>query len=125
MKTYQHQIENAAYDVFRSLGRGQDKIAYQNAFMHSLQEKGVSIMNDKTYPVFYESFEVNDFKPDFCINQQVVIQIMNNDILKTEEELKFTNHLTKLHLEVGYIINFGMKIQVRIKYRSDRVFTLN
>lgn len=125
MNTYKHQIESAAHNVFYSLGRGQDKLAYQSAFMCSLQEKGLSIMNDKIYPIYYEDTKVINYKPDLCINEQVIIQIMNKDILKTEEELKFTNHLTKLRLEVGYIINFGMKIQVRIKYRSDKVIPLN
>ncbi len=125
MRTYKHQIENAAYNVFHSLGRGHDKAAYQNAFMNSIQEQGLMIGDDSIYPVFYNKIKIINYKPDFCINEKVIIQVMNNDILKDIEEVKFTNHLTKLRLEVGYIINFGMNIQVRIKYRRDKVIPIN
>jgi len=125
MRTYQQQIENAAHNVFHTLGRGHDKLAYQSAFMFSLEQQGLPINDDKTYPIFYNKFEVTNFKPDFCIDEEVIVQVMNKEILKEEEELKFINHLTKLRLEIGYIINFGMKIQVRIKYRRDKVIPIH
>lgn len=125
MKTYKNQIENAAQNVFRSLGRGQAKSAYQTAIMCSLQEQGLSIIDDKTCSIYYEKMKLINYEPDLFINEHVIVQVMNKDILKIEEELKFTNQLTKLHLEIGYIINFGLRIQVRTKYRRDKVIPIH
>lgn len=125
MKTYQHQIENAAHRVFYALGEGQDKLAYQMAFIAYLEEDGLSIHNDKINSKFYDKIQIPKFKPDLCINQEVVIQLINKEKFKIEEEWEFVNYLTNLRLEVGYIINFKFGTDIKIKYRRDRIIIIN
>lgn len=125
MKTYKTQIENAAHYVYGDLGQGWEKATYQTAFVDFLQNQGLPIMCDKVFPIYYQKKKVIDFKLDICINEKVVIKVMNKDAVKVDEELQFVNYLTRLHLEVGYIINFGSRIQVRIKYRGDKRRLMN
>lgn len=121
MNTYKHQIEAATHEVFRQLGQGLGQAAYHKAFVNELINKGLSVTTGKSFNIFFSNQIVDKYVADICIEGNIVIQIMAAETVKEVEETKLTNHLTRLKLEFGYLINFGQIAEVKHKFRMDRV----
>lgn len=121
MNTYKHQIESATHEVFRQLGQGLGQTAYTKAFVNELINKGLTVTTGKSFNIFFSNQIVEKYVADICIEGNIVIQIMAAETVKEVEEMKLTNHLTRLKFEFGYLINFGQTAEVKHKFRMDRV----
>jgi GxxExxY protein len=121
INTYKHQIEAATYAVFRQLGQGLGQAVYHKAFVNELINKGLAITTGKSFNIFYSNVVIDSFVADICIGENIIVQIMAVEELKAVEETKLTNHLTRLKLDFGYLINFGQTADIKHKFRMDRV----
>lgn len=125
IEDFTHAIEYAAHYVYQALGVGLEQAAYQKALVMTLQKRGLLIDETKTFPVNYQNVTITDFKPHLWINNTTVLQVMAKEKLKEVEEIHLTNHLTLQRIEMGYIVNFGLKIDIRTKFRLDRVIPVS
>ena len=126
MGQYKHndlteRIIQAFYSVYNELGFGFLENVYQNALGFELRKKGLLVEPQKAIDVYYQTQLVGKYKADFIVNDIVILELKAVDCLVTEHELQLINYLKATDKEVGLLLNFGMKPEVRRKiFDNDR-----
>jgi GxxExxY protein len=126
MKTCKHnelteQIIRIFYDVYNELGYGFLENVYQNAFFIELQSKGFHVEPQKAIDVFYHNQVVGKYKADLIVNNLIILELKAVEALVPEHELQLINYLKATDKEVGLLLNFGMKPEIRRKaYDNDK-----
>ena len=120
MEKYKHnelteKIIEAFYCVYNKLGFGFLENVYQNALCFELQKRGFEIEAQKAVDVYYEAQVVGKYKADLVVNGLIVLELKAVDCLSPEHELQLINYLKATNKEVGLLLNFGMKPEVRRK----------
>jgi len=126
MKEYKHtdltdRIIQAFYCVYNELGFGFLENVYQNALYFELQKKGLKVEAQKTIEVYYQMQLVGKYKADLIVNDVIILELKAVDYLVEEHELQLINYLKATDKEVGLLLNFGVKPEIRRKiFTNDR-----
>jgi len=126
MKTYKHkeltdQIIQAFYDVYNELGYGFLENVCQNALYFELQNRGLQVKAQKAINVYYQDQLVGKYKADLIVNDLVILELKTADTLIEEHENQLINYLRATDKEVGLLLNFGTKPEIRRKiFDNDR-----
>ncbi len=65
--------------------------------------------------VFYEGEVVNECAADLLVENQVLVELKAAQKLGDDHEAQLLNYLKATHVEVGLLLNFGPKPEVRRK----------
>jgi GxxExxY protein len=72
-------------------------------------------------PVFFRGKTVGDFRADMVVNGCVLLELKTAEAISIAHEAQLLNYLRATNLEVGLILNFGPKAQVRrLAYDNTR-----
>ena len=72
-------------------------------------------------PVFFRGVNVGDFRADLVVNDCVLLELKTAETIVIAHEAQLLNYLRATSLEVGLILNFGPKAQVRrLLFDNDR-----
>ena len=126
MEKYKHKeltdkIIQAFYCVYNELGFGFLENVYQNALYFELQNKGFKVEPQKAIDVYYQTQLVGKYKADLVVNDLIILELKAVDYLVEEHELQLINYLKATNKEVGLLLNFGMKPEIRRKaFNNER-----
>ena len=117
-KGYKHSdltdiIIGVFYDVYNELGFGFLESVYRNALKLALIEKGLSVEAEKAIWVYFRGTRVGDFRADLIVNGVVLLELKTAEAIAMAHEAQVLNYLRSTDLELGLILNFGPKPQVR------------
>ena len=120
MEKYKHReltdkIIQAFYCVYNELGFGFLENVYQNALYFELQNRGFQVEPQKAIDVYYQTRLVGKYKADLVVNNLIILELKAVDFLVEEHELQLINYLKATDKEVGLLLNFGMKPEIRRK----------
>lgn len=115
-----HRIIGAFFDVYRELGSGFLEKLYQHALVARLQELAVPVCAEVSYQVHYHGTELGTYLADMVVNDCVLVELKAVDSLVNHHEKQILNYLKASGLEVGLLLNFGPRPQVR-RFILDRV----
>ncbi|GAP73175.1 hypothetical protein SAMD00024442_65_12 [Candidatus Symbiothrix dinenymphae] len=120
MEKYKHieltdKIIQAFYSVYNELGYGFLENVYQNALYFELQNKGFKVDAQKAIDVYYQTQLVGKYKADLIVNDLVILELKAVDYLVVEHENQLINYLKATDKEVGLLLNFGTKPEIRRK----------
>jgi GxxExxY protein len=101
------------YDVYTELGFGFLESVYRRALKLSLEAKGLKVEAEVPVPVFFRGTNVGDFRADLVVNQLILLELKTAEAIVKAHEAQLLNYLRATTLEVGLILNFGHKAQVR------------
>ncbi len=101
------------YEVYNELGFGFLESLYRKALQMALQEKGLAVEAEVPVPVFFRGNNVGDFRADLVVNQLILLELKTAEAIVIAHEAQTLNYLRATTLEVGLILNFGPKAQVR------------
>jgi GxxExxY protein len=79
----------------------------------ALVEKGLKVEAEVAVPVFFRGVNVGDFRADLVVNDCVLLELKTAENIVVAHEAQLLNYLRATALEVGLILNFGPKAQVR------------
>ena len=113
------QIIRAAYDVFDELGHGFLESVYEKALEIALLEHGFDVVRQAAIPVYYYGEKVGDFRADLIVNRKIIIELKAVEKIQPIHEVQTVNYLKATKIEVGLIINFGEKLQIKRKVFSN------
>ena len=69
---------------------------------------------------------VGDFKADTIVNNCVIIELKAVEKLHKKHEVQLVNYLRSTEIEVGLLINFGEKLEVKRRvFSNDRKRNMN
>ena len=74
---------------------------------------GLNVLQQKKIKVFYEKNLVGDYFADLIVNQLVIIELKAASGLLEEHEAQLLNYLKATEIEIGLLLNFGKKPQLK------------
>lgn len=120
------QIIGAFYQVYNTLGYGFSEKVYENALILELQKLGLQPIQQQPINVYYEDIQVGEYFADIVVNQLVLLELKAMRQLTADHEAQLLNYLKATKIEVGLLLNFGPKAEVKRKtYDNERKGSLN
>ena len=109
------------YKIYNELGFGFLEKVYQNALFIELTANGFEVEPQKQIKVYYNGRQVGDYYADIIVNDLVILELKANERLLQENEFQLINYLRATNIEVGLLLNFGVKPEVKRKaFSNDR-----
>lgn len=109
------RILKGFYAVYNQLGYGFLEKVYERALAIELRKLGLQVVCQHPIPVHYDGQVVGEFFADVVVNDLVVVEIKAVRTLATEHEAQLLNYLNATSYEVGLLLNFGPKPEVKRK----------
>ena len=114
-KELTEQIIKAFYDVYNELGYGFLEKVYQNSLYIELKSRGFNVEPQKQIKVHFKGYEVGEYYPDLIVNDVVILELKAAECIVEEFENQILNYLRATDVEVGLLLNFGKKPEIRRK----------
>jgi GxxExxY protein len=114
------KIIRAYYNVYNSLGFGFLEKVYENAMHIELKSMGLLVERQRKIKVYYEGTEVGEYFADLAVNECVIIELKAAESICEEHEFQLINYLKATEMEVGLLLNFGKKPEIKRKVFSNK-----
>ena len=101
--------------VYNTLGWGFLEKVYRNALQHELQKRGLRVGRNERIDVFHDGVHVGEYFADLVVEDVVILELKAVEQLAPEHEAQLLNYLKATAIDVGLLLNFGPKPQVRRK----------
>lgn len=101
------------YTVYNSLGYGFLEKVYENALMLELEQRQLPAVNQKPIDVYYRDTVVGEYFADILVDAKVIVEIKAVKAFAAEHEAQLLTYLKATEIEVGLLLNFGPKPEVR------------
>ncbi len=103
------------YKVYNTLGYGFLEKVYENAMMIELLKRNIPAISQSPIQVVYEDEIVGEYFADILVDEKVIVEIKAAKNLNPDHEAQLLNYLKATDIEVGLLLNFGPKPEIRRK----------
>ena len=103
------------YRVYNKLGYGFLEKLYENAMVIELKKDGIPVIPQSPIEVFYEDQIIGEYFADLLVADNVIVEIKAAKNLVADHEAQLLNYLKATDIEVGLLLNFGPKPQIKRK----------
>jgi GxxExxY protein len=119
-KELTEKIIETFYRVYNRLGYGFLEKAYENALVIEFRKAGIHVLSQAPLRVFYESQIIGEYCADLLVDGKVIVQIKATRKLLQEHKAQLLNYLKASDIEVGLLLNFGPRPEVKRKAFDNR-----
>ena len=112
------RIIQVFYKVYNTLGHGFLEKVYENAMFHELTSMGLDVKRQQPINVFYAGVEVGSYYADLIVEGSVILELKAAESICEEHECQLINYLKATDVEVGLLLNFGKRPQLKRKVHS-------
>jgi GxxExxY protein len=114
-------IIKAFYNVYNVLGYGFLEKVYENAMVLELRKLGLDVVPQAAIRVYYDGQRVGEYNADLLVAELVIVELKATRALTQDHEAQLLNYLKATSYEVGLLLNFGPKSQMKRKvYDNER-----
>jgi GxxExxY protein len=103
------KIIKVFFEVYNELGHGFLESVYEKALALVLCDAGLSVQRQVQIPVWFRGQRVGDFTADVLVNECVLLELKAVRTLDSSHEAQLLNYLRATDVEVGLLLNFGLK----------------
>jgi GxxExxY protein len=103
------------YQVYNELGYGFLERVYQNAFYIALKQEGLNVVAQQKIKVVFRGVIIGEFIADLVVESKIIIEIKAAESIVPAHEFQLINYLKCSEMEVGLLLNFGKKPEIRRK----------
>ncbi|MCP4254139.1 MAG: GxxExxY protein [Candidatus Scalindua sp.] len=114
-KELTERIIKVFYRVYNKLGYGFLEKVYENAMMKEFDIEGISAVTQSAIKVVYEKEVIGEYFADILVDNKVIVEIKAAKNLAIENEAQLLNYLKATEIEVGLLLNFGPKPDLKRK----------
>lgn len=115
------RIIKCFYEVYNTLGYGFLEKVYENSLFNELSINGFKCEKQKRIKVQYKGEEVGEYFADILVDDAVILELKAAETLCKENEFQLINYLKATNIELGLLLNFGKKPEIRRKiFTNDR-----
>jgi GxxExxY protein len=114
-KALTEKIIKIFYKVYNTLGYGFLERIYENAMMIELKREDIPAFSQYAIKVFYEDEIVGEYFADILVDDKVIVEIKATRNIALEHEAQLLNYLKATNKEVGLLLNFGPKPEIKRK----------
>ena len=120
-KNITDEIIRCFYEVYNILGYGFLEKVYESSLYNELISCGLSCERQKKIDVFYKGKLVGEYYADIITEDKVIIELKAAETICEEHEFQLINYLKATNVEVGLLLNFGKKPEIKRKiFTNDR-----
>jgi GxxExxY protein len=113
------KIIKCFYSVYNTLGYGFLEKVYENALYMELLNDGFSCERQKQIMVYYKDEEVGEYYADILVDNEIILELKAAESLSKEHEYQLINYLRATNIELGLLLNFGKKPEIKRKIFSN------
>lgn len=114
-KDLTERIIEAFYRVYNVLGYGFLEKVYENALLVELVKMGIPVKAQCPIQVLYDGKNVGEYFADLLVQESVIVEIKAAKNLCPEHEAQLLNYLKATNIEIGLLMNFGPKPEIKRK----------
>jgi GxxExxY protein len=120
------KILEGFYKVYNELGYGFSEKVYKNALAIELREMGLKVDIEQPIKVYYKGQLVGEYQIDLLVCDVVIVELKAVRQFVDEFEAQLLNYLNAMPIEVGLLLNFGPKPEIRRRiFDNERKGSLN
>jgi GxxExxY protein len=114
-KELTEKIIKIFYKVYNKLGYGFLEKIYENAMMIEFRGESVPVISQSSIKVLYEEEIVGEYFADILVDNKVIVEIKAARTLAVENEAQLLNYLKATNIEVGLLLNYGPRPEIKRK----------
>jgi GxxExxY protein len=115
------KIIGAFYEVYNELGHGFLESVYEHALAIALVQAGMNVERQVAVSVWFRGQQIGDFRADMLVDGKVLLELKAARTIDQAHEKQLLNYLRATNIEVGLLLNFGVKPQFRrLVYENER-----
>jgi GxxExxY protein len=107
------RIIGVFYDVYNEMAAGFLEAVYRRALYVALKESGLNVDREMPLIVRFRGNVVGSFRADLVVNESVLVEAKALPRICAAHEAQVLNYLRATILEVGLLLNFGPRPQIR------------
>lgn len=109
-----YKLIGIAIEIHNELGPIHKEIVYQNAFSQELLDLKIPFRKEESLVVNFKGKNIGTYRPDFIIDDKVVIEIKALPFLPQKSEIQLSYYLKTTKYRIGLLLNFGSsKLQMK------------
>jgi GxxExxY protein len=109
------------YEVYNELGSGFLESVYEQSLAIALSQAGIRVERQVPIEVRFRGQQVGDFRADLLVDGRVLLELKAARTIDQAHEKQLLNYLRATNIEVGLLLNFGLKPQFRrLVYENAR-----
>ena len=112
-KELTEKIIKVFYRVYNKLGYGFLEKVYEKAMMIELRKENIPTAVQSPIKVCYEDEIIGEYFADILVENKIILEIKAAKNLLEDNEAQLLNYLKATEIEVGLLLNFGPKPEVR------------
>ncbi len=120
-KALTEKIIKVFYKVYNKLGYGFLEKVYENAMMIEMRKEGIPAVSQYAIKVYYENNIVGEYFADILVADKVIVEIKAARNIAVENEAQLLNYLKATDIEVGLLLNFGPKPEIKRKVFDNSI----
>jgi GxxExxY protein len=114
-KDLTEKILKVFYKVYNKLGYGFLEKVYENAMMIELKQENIPATAQAPIRVIYNGEVIGDYYADVLVDNKVIVELKAARNLSEENEAQLLNYLKATGIEVGLLLNFGLRPEMKRK----------
>ena len=115
------KIIGVFYDVYNELGHGFLESVYEQALALALSQAGMMVDRQVPISVWFRGQSIGEFRADTVVDGKVLLELKAARTIDQAHEKQLLNYLRATDIEVGLLLNFGVKPQFRrLVYENER-----
>lgn len=92
-----------------NIGHGFLEAIYENSLAILLREEGLKVEQQKDLVVKFKNIIVGKYKTDLIVNDKIILELKAAKKIAPEHEAQLLNYLKATNMELGLLLNFGIK----------------
>ncbi len=113
-KELTHKIIGVFQEVYNELGHGFLESVYQRSLAIALQASGFEARAQVKIPVWFRGQRVGQFEGDLLVNNSILLELKVARCLDLSHQAQLLNYLRATDIEVGLLLNFGVRPEYRM-----------
>ena len=102
-----YKVRGALFNVYNTLGHGHKEQVYQKALEKELKDLNINFQKEVALKVKYKNKEVGKYRPDFIVEDKVIIEIKAVEFVSKSYEQQLLHYLKATNYHLGLLVNFG------------------
>lgn len=113
-KELSYRVRGALFKVWKALGPAFKENAYHRALAKEFKNLGLAFVGEKRIDIRYEGEVVGQYRPDFVVEEKIILEIKVLPYLTKREEKQLWYYLKGSAYKVALLANFGgRKLEIK------------
>lgn len=102
-----YKIRGILFNVYNKLGPAHKENIYGNALEEEFKKNNIPYEREKTIDIIYDNKKIGIYKPDFIIDNKIILEIKALTSIGKLEEKQMWRYLKGSNYRLALLVNFG------------------